>query len=81
MPLHWFLGGKENSKAHGPRSFFVRFAVAEKKPRNRALSLVEWSAVAGNPLEGSPTKGGQKGEIFVPKWFGENGLRCFDFGW
>ena len=74
------FGRERNLQAHGPRSFFARFAVAKKKPRNRALWLVECAAATDNPLEGSPTKGGQKGEIFAPKCCGENGLRCFGFG-
>jgi hypothetical protein len=40
-PLGRFLGGKEKSEAHGPRHFLARFAVAKKKPRNKALRLVE----------------------------------------
>ena len=75
-----FWAEKRNSKAHGPRGFFARFAVAKKKPGNKAFWLVEWSAVADNPLGGSRTKGGQKCEIFVPKWFGEKELRCFRCG-
>ena len=80
VPLGRFLGGKENSKAHGPRGFLARFAVAKKEPRNTPLWLVKCTRAAHGPEEGSQTKGGQKRELFAPKCSGENGLRCFRFG-
>ena len=52
---------KENSQAHGPRGFLASFAVAKKKPRNKALWLVECTRARHRPEEGSRTKGGQPG--------------------
>jgi hypothetical protein len=56
------LGGKEKSKAHGPRHFLALFATAKKKPRNKALWLVECTSATNNPMEWASNKGWPKGQ-------------------
>jgi hypothetical protein len=75
-----FLGGKRKLQAHGPRHFLARFAVAKKKPGNRALWLVECAGSTDNPLGGQFNKGWPETGNFHPQvpwreWFKVFSLR------
>ena len=77
--LHGFWAEKRNSKAHGPRLFFARFAVAKKKPRNRALWLVECAAGADNPSGGRFNKGWPEGRNFRSEVAWREWVKVFSF--